>query len=221
MKKQKLIGYFVRGLAVVIGIFMVGIAVGFFKFVEMGADPFTAMNTGISSCAGMQFGTLQLIVNAAILVLVFLFKKQFIGFGTIFNMIFVGYTADFLIWLLVKWQITFDTVTVRAAFLLIAVLLICIGDALYISADMGMSPYDAAGYIVEAFTKGKIQFRIARILLDIICVAVGFATGMQTGIEWKIIGIGTILLAFGTGPLIQFFRVRWSDRLLEPYRNDL
>ena len=79
-----------RGLAVVIGIFMVGIAVGFFKFVEMGADPFTAMNTGISSCAGMQFGTLQLIVNAAILVLVFMFKKQFIGFGTIFNMIFVG-----------------------------------------------------------------------------------------------------------------------------------
>ena len=46
MKNQKLIGYFVRGLAVVIGIFMVGIAVGFFKFVEMGADPFTAMKIG-------------------------------------------------------------------------------------------------------------------------------------------------------------------------------
>ena len=40
--------YLIRALAVVMGIFMVGIAVGLFKLAEMGADPFTAMNTGIS-----------------------------------------------------------------------------------------------------------------------------------------------------------------------------
>ncbi len=212
-------GYLLRGLAVVIGIFMVGIAVGFFKIVEMGADPFTAMNTGISSMIGMQFGTLQLIVNAVILVLVFIFKRQFIGFGTIFNMVFVGYTADFVMWLMAKWQITFHTLPIRIMILVIAVLLICIGDALYISADMGMSPYDAAGYIVETLTKGKIQFRIARIILDIICVAVAFLTGIQEGIQWKIIGIGTVILAFCTGPLIQFFRIHWSDKLLAPFKN--
>ena len=49
MKQKDVKSYLVRGLAVVIGIFMVGIAVGFFKIAEMGADPFTAMNTGISS----------------------------------------------------------------------------------------------------------------------------------------------------------------------------
>ena len=38
--------YLIRALAV--GILMVGIAVGLFKLAEMGADPFTAMNTGIS-----------------------------------------------------------------------------------------------------------------------------------------------------------------------------
>ena len=53
MKQFDLKSYLMRGLAVVIGIFMVGIAVGFFKVVEMGADPFTAMNTGISSMIGM------------------------------------------------------------------------------------------------------------------------------------------------------------------------
>lgn len=217
MKDQKIKSYLVRGLAVVVGIFMVGIAVGFFKIVEMGADPFTAMNTGISSVIGMQFGTLQLIVNAAILVFVFMFKRQFVGFGTIFNMVFVGYTADFVMWILAKYQITFDTWIVRIILLAAAVLLICIGDALYISADMGMSPYDAAGYIVDLLTKGKIQFRIARIILDIICVAIAFVTGMQGGIQWKIIGIGTVILAFCTGPLIQFFRVHWSDKLLNRY----
>lgn len=217
MKNLNMKSCLFRGGAVIIGIFMVGIAVGLFKMAEMGADPFTAMNTGISSFIGMQFGTLQLIVNAVILVLVFLFKKQFIGFGTIFNMVFVGYTADFVMWVFAKQQITFTTWPVRILLLAAAVLFICVGDALYISADMGMSPYDAAGYIVEDLTKGKISFRIARILLDIICVAIAFATGMQTGIQWKIIGIGTVILAFCTGPLIQFFRVHWSDKLLAPY----
>ncbi|MCX4320814.1 MAG: hypothetical protein OSJ44_14010 [Lachnospiraceae bacterium] len=218
MKSENVKGYLVRGLSVIVGIFMVGIAVGFFKMVAMGADPFTAMNTGISSFMGMQFGTLQLIVNAFILVLVFFFKKQFIGFGTIINMVFVGYTADFLMWTLERWQITFDAWPIRIFVLAAAVLLICVGDALYISADMGMAPYDAAGYIVETLTRGKLPFNIARILLDILCVCIGFFTGMQNGIQWKIIGVGTVISAFCTGPLIQFFRVNWSDRLLEAFQ---
>ena len=206
--------YLIRGLAVVAGILMVGVAVGLFKLAEMGADPFTAMNTGISSVLNMQFGTLQLLVNTGILVLIFLFKRQFIGFGTIFNMVFVGYTADFTMWLVWKLGITFATIPVRISVLAAAALLICIGDALYISADMGMAPYDAAGYVVQTLTKEKIQFRVARIILDTICVGIAFFTGTQAGILRKIIGIGTILLTFCTGPLIQFFRVRWSDPLL-------
>ena len=196
MENQKVKAYMVRGVSVVTGIFMVGIAVGFFKIVAMGADPFTAMNTGISSSIGMQF----------------------IGFGTIFNMVFVGYTADFLIWILTKWRITFGAWPIRVFVLAAAVLLICIGDALYISADMGMSPYDAAGYMVEILTKGKLQFRMARIILDMLCVIIGFIAGMQTGIQWEIVGIGTVISAFGTGPLIQFFRVHWSDKLLLPFQ---
>ena len=206
--------YLIRALAVVVGIFMVGIAVGLFKLAEMGADPFTAMNTGISSVLNMQFGTLQLFVNAGILVLIFLFKRQFIGFGTIFNMVFVGYTADFVMWLVAKLGITFAGIPVRIAVLAVAALLICVGDALYISADMGMAPYDAAGYVVETLTKGTVQFRVARIILDTSCVGIAFFTGTQAGILRKIIGIGTILLTFCTGPLIQFFRIHWSDPLL-------
>lgn len=203
-----------RALAVMAGILMVGAAVGLFKLAEMGADPFTAMNTGISSVLHLQFGTLQLLVNAGILLLILLFKRQFIGFGTIFNMVFVGYTADLLIWLMAKLGIRFVSIPVRGAVLAAAALLICVGDALYISADMGMSPYDAAGYVVEALTKGRVPFRAARILLDAVCVGIAFFTGCQAGIQWKIIGIGTILLTFCTGPLIQFFRVHWSDPLL-------
>ncbi|MDE7245260.1 MAG: hypothetical protein K2O18_14995 [Oscillospiraceae bacterium] len=206
--------YFVRIFAVIAGIFMVGIAVGLFKLAEMGADPFTAMNTGICTALGLQFGTLQLLVNMGILLLIFFVKREFIGFGTIFNMIFVGYTADLVMWLTAKTEIPFHTFPVRIAALAAAALLICIGDALYISADMGMSPYDAAGYVAEVLTGEKVPFRFARIILDILCVCTAYFTGVQTEIQWKIIGIGTVLLTFCTGPLIQFFRIHWSDPLL-------
>lgn len=46
-------------------------------------------------------------------------------------MVFVGYTADFLMWMLAEWQITFETWPARIVMLAVAVLLICIGDALY------------------------------------------------------------------------------------------
>lgn len=215
MKQQNLKIYLIKGISVIIGIFMVGIAVGLFKFSEMGADPFTAMNTGISFWISMQFGTLQLIVNAVLLIFIFFFKKQFIGFGTIFNMIFVGYTADFTLWILNKCPFSLSSWEIRILLLMTATLFICMGDALYISADMGIAPYDAAGYIVEILTKKTISFRTARILLDIICVSIGFLTGLQTEIQWKIIGIGTVLLASCTGPLIQFFRIHWSDKLFK------
>lgn len=204
----------IRGSAAITGNLVLGIAVGLIKLAEMGSDPFTAMNTGISSVLNIRFGTLQLFVNIGILVLIFLFKRQFIGFGTLFNMICVGYTADFIMWLAAKLGIIFSTIPLRIAVLVVAALLLCMGAALYISANMGMSPYDAAGYVVEALSKGAIKFRIARIILDAICVGIAFLTGFQTGIQWKIIGAGTILLTFCTGPLIQFFRVHWSDPLL-------
>ena len=212
MKHMK--SYAPRVLTVAVGVFIIGVAAGLFKLAAVGSDPFTAMNSGISAALEMQFGTLQLLVNAVILVLVFLFKRQFIGFGTIFNMVFVGYTADFLIWLMGRLGIVFSGLPIRIGMLLVGAVLICAGAALYISADMGMSPYDAAGYVVEVVTGGRLQFKFARPILDVVCVGIALLTGAQAGIQWEIIGFGTVFLTLCTGPLIQFFRTRWTDPFL-------
>lgn len=186
--------------------------------VALGADPYTVLNTGISSFIGMQFGTLQLAVNVCFFVLLLIFEKQYIGFGTIVNMVSVGYTADFLMWFLARGQICFDTRFARMIIMAMAVVVMCIGISLYVSADMGMAPYDALAYIIEGLTKGKLQFRIARIICDITSVTVGFILALRDGIQWQIVGIGTVILAFFTGPLIQFFRVHWCDKMLRPFQ---
>ena len=76
---------------------------------------------------------------------------------------------------------------------------ICLGVALYSSADFGVAPYDAIGWIVEDVTNQKINFKISRIVTDAICVLIGMYYG-------SIIGINTIIMVFFTGPLVQFFK---------------
>lgn len=61
------------------------------------------------------------------------------------------------------------------------------------TANLGMAPYDCVSFIVP--NKTKLPFRWWRIISDFICVAVGFACGAT-------VGVGTLIMAFGTGPLL-------------------
>ena len=76
-----------------------GFFLSFLILCNLGTDPCTFMNRSIAARLGMTFGNLQLIVNISILIVVFLIKKSLIGFGTLFNMILIGYYADFFCWL--------------------------------------------------------------------------------------------------------------------------
>ena len=77
----------------------ISICVGCYRLSAFGVDAFTCMNLGISGFLGMSFGTWQLIMNGCILIVVFLTVRKCIGAGTIVNMVFVGYGADFICWL--------------------------------------------------------------------------------------------------------------------------
>lgn len=150
--------YGFRAANVVLGILLIGIGVGVFRMAIFGCDPFTAMNLGISRLLGLQFGTLQLGVNAVLLLLVFVFRRKLIGFGTVVNMVGVGYTADFTVFLFHPAGTPEFVLPIRIALLIFAVLIVCLGEAFYIKADMGLAPYDAVGYIIEDKTNGKLPF---------------------------------------------------------------
>lgn len=80
----------------------------------------------------------------------------------------------------------------------IGLLLCCFGVGVYMSADLGISPYDALGMVLERKTKRNLGYKEIRIITDICCVAIGFFLSAP-------IGLGTIFTAFFTGPLIDFF----------------
>lgn len=58
---------------------------------QVGVDPYTAANIGISNTIGIDLGTYQLISNAVLFIPMLLWGRQYIGIGSIMNMILVGY----------------------------------------------------------------------------------------------------------------------------------
>ena len=191
-----------RVLALFFGVFFIGAGAFLLKVSRFGNDPFTCMNLGVVDKIGVSLGTYQLLVNLGLFVFMLAFYRHAIGIGTIVNMALVGYIVDFL-------QSVFDKMPgvsellslmpARAVTLVVAVVVMTFGIALYLESDLGMAPYDALAPILEIFTKGLISFSAGRIITDIICVFIGFLAG-------GIVGLGTVTMAFFTGPVVSFFR---------------
>ena len=167
------------------GILFIGVCVGAYRLSQFGADAFTCMNLGISGFLGMSFGTWQLIMNLAILAVVLWKARSYIGSGTVANMVGVGYLA------------------------------VGLGVALYMAAEMGISPYDSVGLIIVDMTGGRIPFRWARVLSDVTAVSVGVIFCLLSGGNMgMILGVGTICSALLNGPLIQFFKTRAAEPMM-------
>lgn len=193
----------------ILGILFIGLCVSFLRLSGFGVDPFSAMNLGISGFIGWSFGTWQLLMNAVILVIVFFQARHCIGAGTIINMIFVGYIADFVCWLAQDVVQIEMSLPLRIIALVLAQLMASMGVALYMVADMGIAPYDSVAIIIEKLTHQKIPFHKARVLSDVVVVIVGIAFAIASGAGiWAVAGIGTVINACFNGPLIQFFKTK-------------
>lgn len=212
MHDKKYLGQ--RFSLMMLGNIVIGLCVGLYRLSELGVDACTGMNLGISGFLNMSFGNWQLICNILILVVVFFTIRSCIGLGTVVNMVGVGYIADFLCWLVqdvvgLELHLALRLIVMTAA-------LVCapLGVALYMKADMGISPYDSVAPIIEHLTKGKVPFQKARVLSDIVALIIGVTFCLMAGNNvWHIVGIGTVCNAVITGPIIQFFRTK-VDKLV-------
>lgn len=208
---------FVRRISMMLaGILFISLSVGLYRLSGFGVDAFTCMNLGISGYLNMQFGTWQLIMNAVILVILFFQGREYIGAGTIVNMVFVGYGADFFCWMVQDLAHMEMSFSLRIGALVLGCLFASLGVAFYMVAEMGMSPYDSVAVLLEKLTHGKIPFQYARVCSDITVVIVGIIFCLAAGNSlWTIIGLGTICNACFNGPVIQFFRTHVSEPLLK------
>lgn len=193
-----------RIIVAFIGVFLTGISVGIFQNASLGTDPFTSFVTGLCNITNLSFGSFYTIICACMLIFVFIVDKHYIGIATIFNLIGNGFIADITRKILEDMIIN-QSFLVKTILLIVGVVLACFAASLYFTADLGVSAYDAMSKIMA--DKKIAQFRICRIITDLICVIVGF--GLKASV-----GIGTLVTALFMGPLIQWFNVNVSEPLI-------
>lgn len=180
------------------GVLICGFSVGMFNFSALGLDPFQVFTHGIFMIlpeGAPGFGTVYAVINLAMLVVIFLADRKKIGLGTLINIFLLGYVVEYSSLLFEK-LIPEPSLPVRFVFLLLGIVVMCFSSALYFTADMGVSTYDAVSLIISEKKKWKFQF--CRIASDLFCTLVGFFFGAT-------VGIGTVVTAFFMGPLIAFF----------------
>ncbi len=204
-----------RIIIMILGNLLIALGITAYRTGILGVDPFSCMNLGISLFIHRDFGTCQLIMNIMLFIIVFILMRGMIGAGTIVNMAGIGYCVDFFTWLSANVFHISASLPVKFICLISGTLLVGLGCAFYMETNMGTSPYDSLGFIIEKVTKSKIRFSAARIITDLTCVIIGTVFCLMSKNSFALVlGIGTIVNAACTGPLISFFRKHIAKPML-------
>jgi uncharacterized protein len=198
--------YWRRSFWALVGVAVLGLGAAVLRVAQVGVDPYTAANIGISNTIGLDLGTYQLICNAVLLIPIFFFGRMYIGIGTVINMVMTGYFIQwFSAWLspLVPGE---PTRLVQTVMFLVGVTLFAAGASMYMTAALGNAPYDAIAPIIVDRT--RLPYRVVRVAQDLAFVALALAFHGQ-------VGIGTVMTAFFAGPLIDFFTEKVNKPLMK------
>ena len=194
-----------RRIAVMfLGNVLAGMGIGIFKLSGLGNDPFSGMNMALSADIGMSYPVFQILLNLVFLCMEFAFGKKYIGLGTIVNALLLGYIASFFYGIFSSLYVP-KGLSFQIMVLVVGMVICSLGLSMYQTSDAGVAPYDSLPLILNGKFP-RIPFFWCRMLFDGSCALICYLGG-------GIVGLGTIVTAFGFGPFIDFFNHKVSRRL--------
>lgn len=180
----------------VVGLTLFGFGIAMMVLSDLGLSPWEVFHQGISIRTGIPLGTVGIITGALVLVL-WLPLGERPGIGTLANVVLIGIVIDLT---LLVFPDDVDSLWIRWALLLGGILIIAIGTGLYIGVGLGPGPRD--GLMTGLGAKG-VPIGVARVAIEVTVLGLGYVLGGT-------VGIGTVIFAFGVGPLVQFLLPRLS-----------
>ncbi len=171
-----------------IGMVLFGFGIAVMVRADLGLVPWDVLHQGIARNTPLTIGVAGIITSLFVVGLWFPLGEK-IRAGTVVNAISIGLVVDLSLLVLPEFTATWA----RWVGVTVGVLLISLATSIYIGADLGPGPRD--GLMTGLARKGW-SIRGARILIEIVVLAIGWAMGGT-------VGIGTLMFAFGVGPLVQ------------------
>lgn len=174
-----------------VGLALYGVSMGMLVRSELGLDPWDVFHYGIAEHLPVSFGTVTIIVGAAVLLL-WIPLRQWPGLGTICNVFVIGLATDATLALLDVPK----SLVPRAVLLIGGIVLNGLAGALYIGSQFGPGPRD--GLMTGLVARTGRSFRLVRTSIEVTVLAVGWLMG-------GVVGIGTVLYALLIGQVVQLF----------------
>jgi uncharacterized membrane protein YczE len=168
------------------GLVLYGISDAMLLLAGLGVDPWDVLHQGLSRRVGLGVGTWAVIVGALVLLL-WIPLRQRPGFGTLSNVLVIGFVIDAV---LVTVPPVHST-TARVAVMLSAVALNGIATGAYIGAGLGPGPRD--GLMTGLAARGY-SIRVVRTGIEVTVLLTGWLLGGT-------VGVGTVVYALGIGPI--------------------
>jgi uncharacterized membrane protein YczE len=180
-----------RGTALLVGLSGYGFSMAMMVRSGLGLDPWDVFHQGLTVHTGMTIGIASAVVGVAVL-LAWIPLRNRPGIGTIANVIVIAITVDAGMLVLP----TPTSMPVRIAMMVAAVVLNAISTVLYVGAGLGPGPRD--GLMTGLVVRTGVSVRLVRTSIEATVLAVGWLLGGT-------VGVGTVVYAFGIGPLVQLF----------------
>ncbi|MCM6778149.1 hypothetical protein NDR87_32170 [Nocardia sp. CDC159] len=177
-----------RLCALYFGLWLYGLSMAVMIRAALGLDPWDVFHQGVARHVPLSFGTVTALTGVAVL-LAWIPLRQRPGLGTVSNVVVIAISVDAGLWLLPELHALFPRVLAMAA----AVLLNAVATVLYIGAGMGPGPRD--GLMTGLVGRTGWPVWAVRTGIEATVLITGFLMGGS-------VGVGTVVYAFGIGPLI-------------------
>jgi uncharacterized membrane protein YczE len=174
------------------GLVLYGVSMALMIDADLGLDPWDVLHQGLSRVTGISFGLVVIGLGIPILLL-WIPLRQRPGFGTLANLVVIGFAVDGALDLLPA----VHGLPARVAYLAGGVLLNGIATGLYIGSRFGPGPRDG----LMTGLKGRfpqLSLRLVRACIELSVLTVGFLLGGT-------VGVGTVVYALAIGPLVHVF----------------
>jgi uncharacterized membrane protein YczE len=186
-------GVAARSASLIAGLFLFALGIVLILESKLGLSPWDVLNQGLSKHTPLSFG----MANVAVALVVLLLGWSLGGrptVGTVANALLVGSLIQGLTSLDAVTSLAGDGLAVRIPLLVLGIVLIGPGSALYIGADFGAGPRDTL-MLVGARRTGR-RVGLVRGVLELCALAIGIVLGGT-------FGAGTVLFALGVGPIVE------------------
>jgi uncharacterized membrane protein YczE len=186
-------GYVARSASLIVGLLLFALGIVMILESKLGLSPWDVLNQGVAKHTPLSFGMANVAIALVVLFLGWSLGGR-PGIGTIANALLVGSFIQGLTALHAVTDLAHDGLAVRIPLLVLGIVLIGPGSALYIGADFGAGPRDTL-MLVGAQRTGR-RVGLVRGVLEICALAIGIVLGGT-------FGAGTVLFALGIGPIVE------------------